>query len=359
MYDGRGDDDMIETFAPGRAELLGNHTDYNGGLVLALALRLGVTARGEARPDARLAIRSTTLGRAYQGDLGSLAPSRDEPWANYVLGVVHEFRRRGASGPGFELEIDSTVPVGAGLSSSAALECATARFLQELWGTSFGDLELALIAQAAEHGWAGVSCGLLDQLSSLFGEPGAAVLIDCRSLEVERLPLPSSVAFVAARSGVAHALVAGEYNARRATCEAAARALGVATLRDVDTAALLASGSLSTLELRRALHVVGETERVARAGELLRRGDVEGLGPLMFDSHGSSRINFENSCAELDLLVEAAATAPGCLGARLSGGGFGGSTINLVRSDSLDAFREHLASDFRRHLGRSLETILC
>lgn len=350
---------MIEAFAPGRAELLGNHTDYNGGLVLALALRLGVTARGEARADGRLAIRSRALGRAFEGDLATLAPSRDEPWANYVLGVVDEFRRRGASGPGFELELDSTVPVGAGLSSSAALECAAARFLQACWGTSFSDLDLALMAQAAEHRWAGVSCGLLDQLSSLFGEPGAAVFIDGRSLEVERIALPADVAFVAARSGVAHALVAGEYNARRAACEAAARALGVAALRDVDTAALLASAALSPLERRRALHVVGEIERVARARELLLAGDAAALGPLMFDSHISSRINFENSCAELDLLVEAAAEAPGCLGARLSGGGFGGSTINLVRADAVDAFRAALADAFEHRLGRPLDTILC
>lgn len=350
---------MVVAYAPGRVELLGNHTDYNEGLVLAVVLERGVTIRGYARDDRRVVLTSETLGESHEESLDELEPSKAQPWAHFVLGVVDQYQRRGVKGPGFEVTIASTLPLGAGLSSSAALECATARFLQDLWGSDFSSLELAKIAQAAEQDYVGVECGLLDQIASLFGHPGSILCIDFRSLEVEQLSMPEGGRLVVAPSGAPHSLSDGEYNERRATCEAAARALGVEALRDVDSVTVQAASALTPHQRRRALHIVGENERVERARGLIRRGHLEGLGELLDQSHKSSRVNFENSSEELDVLVEAARRIPGCLGARLTGGGFGGATVNLVRSDGVKEFRERLALAFERRFDRALDTLLC
>jgi galactokinase len=324
---------MITSFAPGRAELLGNHTDYNAGLVLSIAVDRGVRLAGTVRADGKLIFRSRELGKTYEGSLDALAPSAEHPWANYLLGVFDEFRRRDLAIGGAELEIASNLPLGAGLSSSAALETSTAFWIQKAFGHALPPLELAKIGQASEHRFVGVKCGLLDQISSIFGKAGQATFIDCRSFEVRNLPIPAKDKFVIANSGVKHSLVASEYNQRRAACEAAAQAFGVPFLRDVDSARLEAGGgALPPDVLKRARHIVGENERVAEAAGLLARGEAAAFGQLMFDSHESSRVNFENSCPELDRLVEAARRTPGCLGARLSGGGFGGATINLVEA---------------------------
>ena len=347
---------MITVHAPGRAELLGNHTDYNEGFVLAIGVDRGITLTGSARADSRIVLNATSPVSRYEGALDEVAPSRSESWANYLLGVVHEFQRHGASGPGFELTITSDLPPGAGLSSSAALECSAARFLQGLWGTSFDDLTLARMGQAAEHQFVGVRCGLLDQMTSLFARQDHVLHLDFRTLAVEALPVVPGCRFVVVQSGVKHALVAGEYNERRESCEGAARALGVPFLRDVTPARLEAdAGQLTPVQLKRARHVVGENDRVARAREAFAAGDAGVLGRLMLESHESSRLNFENSCPELDHLVAAAAAAPGCLGARLSGGGFGGATINLVRADSVPAFIEAVSSAFAAQHGRRPE----
>jgi len=326
-------DVMITAFASGRVELLGNHTDYNEGYVLAATLERGVTVRGKPRDDGRVVLVADDLGETFSSALDELSPSRVQPWVNYVIGVIDQFQRRGTRGPGFEATISSDLPMGAGLSSSAALECAAARFLQDLWHSDFPTLELARIAQAAEHEYAGVECGLLDQMAALFGEPGSVVCIDFRSLEVEQLAMAPGVRLVVAPSGAAHVLSDGVYNERRDTCEAAARALGVRALRDVDVATVRQATSLTPLQRRRALHVVSENERVESALGLIHRGDIVGLGELLDQSHESSRLDFENSCEELDRLVEIARAIEGCLGARLIGGGFGGSTVNLVRAE--------------------------
>ena len=324
---------MIKSYAPGRAELLGNHTDYNGGLVLSIAVERGILVSGEVRTNSEILIYARELRQTYEGSLDRLEPSTEKPWANYLLGVFDEFRKRGLALGGVDLTIQSDLPPGAGLSSSAALETATAFFLRHAFGhgASLDNLEMARIGQAAEHRYAGVKCGLLDQISSIYGKAGHATFIDCRSFEVKNIPLPDDLRFVIANSGVKHALVNGEYNERRESCEAAAHALGVHNLREVDSATLeRLAGKLSPAALKRARHVVGEIERVSAGVEALIQGDAKDFGELMFTSHRSSIENFENSCPELDRLVEVARTVPGCLGARLSGGGFGGATINLV-----------------------------
>jgi len=329
---------MIKSYAPGRAELLGNHTDYNEGLVLAIAVERGVLLSGSLRANSEILIYARDLAETYEGTLEKLHPSTEKPWANYLLGVFDEFRRRDLPLGGVDITIQSDLPLGAGLSSSAALEIATAFFLQKAFNHSLSKLELAKIGQAAEHRYAGVKCGLLDQISSIFGVAGHVTFIDCRNFQVRNLPIPPEVRFVIANSGVKHALVAGEYNERRHSCEEAAAALGVRALRDADSALLDSqAAAVSPMALRRARHVVGENERVAAAVDLLERGDAAGFGALMFASHRSSQIHFENSCPELDQLVEAARNVPGCLGARLSGGGFGGATINLVEAGREEA----------------------
>jgi galactokinase len=321
----------LSTYAPGRAELLGNHTDYNEGYVLALAVDRGTTITGRARGDRKVHIHSRELGRTEIIALDKLLAERVSPWSRYTLGVVDQFRRHDLPVEGFEAEISGNLPIGAGLSSSASLENATVLFLARLFGAKLDPMQMARLAQKAEHDFVGVRCGLLDQISSLMSTAGHATFIDCRSMAVDHVPLDGKVSVIIANSNVKHALVGGEYNERRADCEAAAHALGVPFLRDASSEMLKAHQSeLADRIYHRALHITGENERVLEGSAALRRGDVKRFGELMFASHESSRLNFENSTPELDRLVEAARQTPGVYGARLSGGGFGGATINVV-----------------------------
>jgi galactokinase len=255
--------------------------------------------------------------------------------------VAAQFLQRGHELGGFELEISSNLPMGAGLSSSAALEVATALFLQKAFGIDLPRLETARIAQQAEHTYAGVKCGLLDQISSLYGREDHVTLIDFRTYEIRNLPVPKEGRFIIANSNVKHELTGGEYNERRADCEEAARVLGVPFLRDVTMNQVEENKSrLPERAYRRALHITGENHRVIDAVRALEGGDMDRLGRLMFVSHKSSQVNFENSCDELDQLVEAAKAFEGCWGGRLSGGGFGGATINWVKAGKEEAFSE-------------------
>jgi galactokinase len=323
----------ITAYAPGRAELLGNHTDYNEGYVLALAVDRGVTLTGHARQDRMIELRSRELQKAQTISLDALTAEKAADWSRYVLGVVDQFRRNEISLGGFEAEISSTLAMGAGLSSSAALENATGLFLLQAFGGKLEPLQIARFSQKAEHDFVGVRCGLLDQITSLFSRSGDVTLIDCRSFQIDFVPLDQRISVIVANTGVKHALVEGEYNMRREDCEAAARALGVKALRDVSSAMLEEHrGKLSDRIYRRARHIVGENERVLQGAEALRSGDPRRFGELMFASHESSRVNFENSCRELDALVDAAKNTKGVYGARLSGGGFGGATINLAEA---------------------------
>jgi galactokinase len=321
----------VTTYAPGRAELLGNHTDYNEGYVLALALDRGTTITGCARGDRNVRIHSRELGKTEIIALDQLAAERVSPWSRYTLGVVDQFRRNDLPVEGFEAEISGNLPLGAGLSSSASLENATVLFLGKLFGAKLDPMQMARISQKAEHDFVGVRCGLLDQIASLMSTARHATFIDCRTMGVSHVPLHGNLSVILANSNVKHALVGGEYNERRSDCEAAARALGVSFLRDASTELLKSRKSgLADRIYRRALHITGENERVLEGSEALRKGNISRFGELMFASHESSRVNFENSCPELDRLVEAACKTPGVHGARLSGGGFGGATINLV-----------------------------
>ncbi len=358
----------VAAYAPGRVEVLGNHTDYNEGFVLSAALQLGACFWAAAAPDAWCRVFAANRREEARWATGQVHPLPGPGWANYVLGVFAHLMARVPESSrcrGFWGLLRGNVPLGAGLSSSAALEMAVGLALAELYALRLDALSLARIGHAAEHEFVGTRCGLLDQLSSLQGRAGCLILTDFRSYAMEHIPLPADARFILADTGVRHRLAEGEYNSRRAACEAAVRVLAavlphpVSALRDVRRAELEAHADcLDPVTARRAAHVVEENERVWAARDCLRNGDLESFGRLMFASHQSSRTQFENSCAELDTLVEWAARTPGVLGARLSGGGFGGSVILLVRAADTDRVVQALDAFCAQQFGKSLPTRL-
>jgi galactokinase len=341
--------------AHGRVEVLGNHTDYNQGLVLAMGVEYATEVNGSNRTDDRLFFNTKDLKETWEGSLQDLSPSPNQMWVNYILGVLQGLKERGIPLKGINLEISSNLPMGAGLSSSAALTVATQRCLQALWNFSLPSIEMARISQESEHRYARVKCGLLDPMAILHARKEHLLLLDFQSMEVKSIPFPSTATFIIAACGEKHALVDGEYNERRASCEEAARLLGVSSLREVTPDHLLTSKSkLSDRIYRRALHVVGETDRVTKASSLLNKGDMVGFGKLLDESHKSSRENFENSIPALDHLCESSKKSPGHLGARLSGGGFGGSTLHLIQAHQQTEFLSSFQKEATRRLGHSI-----
>lgn len=325
--------------APGRINVIGEHTDYSGGLALPAAIDryvvVGVRPRGESRVNV-VSDRFPGMAR-----LDSLPRSRRGHWSDYVLGVARELAAALGERSGFDAAIVSDLPAGAGLSSSGALEVASAVALLAAWGIEMPGLEIALLCQRAENAFVGARTGIMDQVAALFGRAGSALALDCRSLEWEAVPLPDDrFAFLLADTGVERELAAAAYNDRRHDCERAQQYLGVTDLRGVTI------GDLDRLPdaclRRRVRHVISENERVRQAVEALRRQDAAALGPLLAASHASLRDDFEVSCPELDRLVELAALVPAVAGARMMGGGFGGCVLLLARRDGLDRVEEHL-----------------
>ena len=346
----------LVTFAPGRVELLGNHTDYNAGVVLSGAIQYGVTARIVPGTPGLVELSSSDFKEGFAGGLAELAAIDKGSWMRYPAGVILALAALGSdiSALGAQLNFESDLPSGAGLSSSAALEVATALAVLAAAGRAdtLGTLEIAKLCKQVENDFVGVSCGLLDQVSSAFGKAGHAIYLDCRTEAVENVPAPAGVALLVAHSGVAHRLTGGEYNERRAQCFAAAAKLGVPFLRDVDSATLEAeAGKLTELELSRARHIVGENERVFEGIGHLRAGNAAAFGKLMFASHQSSRVNFANSTPELDELVDIAAGLDGVYGSRLTGGGFGGATVSLVDAARQEAIGQALADQYAERTG--------
>ena len=345
--------------APGRVNLVGEHTDYNEGFVLPMALERNTVVAAAARPDHRLRACSADHGQEGEVDLDAPPGARRGSWLDYVEGTARVLEERFGRVPGADLLIAGDVPEGAGLSSSAALEMSVATALASLAGFSLDRRALALAGQAAEHRFVGTRCGIMDQLVSMLGQAGHALLIDCRSLDTRPIPLyPERAAVLLFDSGVRHRHSSGEYNVRRAQCEEAGARLaallpGVRALRDVAPDALERHASaLPEPLLRRARHVVTEIERTTLAASALSRGDLAGFGRLMFASHRSLRDDFEVSVPELDALVQAAAGAPGVFGARMTGGGFGGCTVALVESGQAEAAGAAIAKAFATRFGR-------
>ena len=333
--------------APGRLEVLGNHTDYNLGLTLSCAvdLRCHASIAKLDQPEVRLS------SSAFDADFEVYPLDRlDAPkghWANYVLGLIAILRQRGHDLPGLTIHFDSQVPGSAGLSSSSALEMSALTAMTRLIGVDLPPIEMAMIGQRVESDVVGAKTGLLDQLTSLLGKRGQLLGIDFKAMETLQLPMPEGWCFVAVDSGVKHDLTQA-YNQRRASCEQAAAAMGVASLRDADDKRLTQFRSAMPDEAWRcAKHVLKENERVTQAHIALQEGDIQTLGELMFQSHASSRDDFRNSCAPLDALVEHAGQDSRCIGARLSGGGFGGITIHLVRQEEAQDYLADLLHAFK------------
>jgi galactokinase len=351
--------------APGRVNLIGEHTDYNDGFVLPIAIDRWTIVHAAASSGRHLRVASAGFGGVVEIDLDSPGAGRTGSWSDYVTGVAVVLERSGHRLSGAELAIESTVPIGAGLSSSAALETSVGYALLDLGGYSVDRTALAKACQQAEHEFAGTRCGLMDQFVACHGRRGHAMLLDTRSLDVEWLPLPQGLRVIVCNSMVAHALAANEYNRRREDCETGSRVLAgmfpaVRALRDVSLNELEAARSvLPDRIFRRCRHVVTENDRVQVAAAALRRGDLETFGTQMTASHASLRDDYDVSTPELDLLVEIAGRSEGVFGARLTGGGFGGCTVNLVRESAAAAFERDVRERYGAATGHTPEIYTC
>jgi galactokinase len=352
--------------APGRLELLGNHTDYNQGVVMGLAIDRFVCIAGKKKAGTEISIYSCEFNQTETFDLKNIAKNPEAKWANYPKGVIEQFQKNGYTLSGFDLAIKSTIPLGSGVSSSAALLVATALALQKLFSGKLQKLEIAMMCHKAEHDFVGANNGILDQYCSVFGKAGHALYIDCRSLEHETVPILSSDLKIAVcQTNVKHSIVEGEYQSRRKQCEQAAEFFkkkkpGVSALRDVTSDDLKKWGKeMDPLVLKRARHIVEENERVLAGKELLKKGDLDGFGKLLFASHESSRNNFENSCSELDVMVNIAKSIKGVWGSRLSGGGFGGCTLAFVKSDRAEKLAQAVLEQYPAQTGKETDIFLC
>ena len=345
--------------APGRVNLVGEHTDYNEGFVLPMAIDRAAWIAFRPRPDGRVHLFSLHFGEATEFDLGGLSKT-GPAWAQYVKGVAWSLREDGHALRGFEGVLAGDVPIGAGLSSSAAVELAAARALAASSDLAWEPKAMALRAQRAENSWVGMKCGIMDQLASAAAVAGSALLIDCRSLDTTLVPLPPAASVVVLDTSTRRALVDSAYNERRAQCEEAARSLGVTALRDLTPEEL--AGSAVPLEAtvrRRARHVVSENARTLAAAEAMRSGDAAALGRLLDASHESLREDFEVSSPALEAMVACAQSDGAAYGARLTGAGFGGCAVALVHRAEAEAFSARVQAAFRERTGLTPQAYVC
>lgn len=352
--------------APGRVNLIGEHTDYNEGFVLPVAIDRAVLVAAAPSGGRTFRLYSFDFRESFEFEPDNLVRTKYAPWANYVMGVVQEMTAAGIHVPGACLGIAGDVPRGAGLSSSAALEVACATALAALADARVEPVELGRICHRAENNFVGVRCGIMDQFVSALGQAGHALLLDCRSETWEQIPLslPGCV-LVVSNTLVKRSLASSKYNERRAECEEAVSLLrgllpGVSALRDVSSRDLVEKGaSLPERLLRRARHVVTENERTLAAARAMREGDLDRLGELLYASHESLRRDYEVSCPELDRLVELARAVPGVVGSRMTGAGFGGCTVSIVREEALADFTRTVSSGYQDIFGVRPEIYPC
>ena len=345
--------------APGRVNLIGEHTDYNDGFVLPLAINRAAWIALRPRADRQVAIYSLHFDQAAAFDLDRL--ERGGPgWVEYLKGVAWALAEAGYRLAGWDGVVAADVPIGAGLSSSAALELATARAFAAVAGFDWDATTMARLGQKAENQWVGMNCGIMDQMISAAGRAGHALLIDCRSLETDSVPLPQGASVVVLDTATRRGLVDSAYNERRAQCEAAARFFGVPALRDVTADQFAArADELDDLARRRARHVITENERTLAAANAMRQDDPAALGALMDASHVSMRDDFEISRWEMDAMVTIARAHPACWGARMTGGGFGGCAVALVQTAQAEAFADQVAAAYQARTGLTPTLYVC
>ncbi len=338
--------------APGRVNLIGEHTDYNDGFVFPMAIDRATWIALRPRADKRVSAISLDMDERREFALDDLPRPGKIRWIDYLIGVAWSLGERGYALNGWDGVISGDVPIGSGLSSSAALELAAARAFYEVSDFDWDARAMALACQAAENNWLGVNCGIMDQMISAAGVADRALLIDCRSLATRTAPLPPGTAVVILDTGTRRGLVDSEYNERRARCEAAARHFGVAALRDVELATFKRrAGELDEVSQRRARHVISENERALQARDAMKAGDAGTLGRLMIESHISLRDDFEVSSPALDAIVAGASAEAACYGARMTGAGFGGCAVALARTEAADTFGKRVAAKYRAETG--------
>jgi len=348
--------------SPGRINIIGEHTDYNDGFVLPAAInKKSVFKLSKNGSDQTVNIRSEDFGNSYSFSLTDLKPLKSG-WENYVMGVINELQKSGAHLEGFDGEFGGDVPIGSGMSSSAALECSLAFGLNELFDLGFDNWQIIKICQLAEHNFAGIKCGIMDQFASVMGKKDHAMLLDCRSLEYKFFPLElGKYEFLLMNTNVSHTLASSEYNTRRIECEKGVEIIrskfpNIKNLRDATLEMLThCTSELPEPIFKRCHHIITENERVLNATDALTKKDFHLLGKLMYQSHLSLQTKYEVSCQELDFLVDITQENPHVLGSRMMGGGFGGCTINLILRNERASFVDHASTAYRKQYGIDLK----
>ena len=343
--------------APGRVNLIGEHTDYNDGFVLPMAIERYVVIAGDTNAGREVTLHSVTTGETARFDIRPKVARGEPAWSNYVRGVVAGFAERTKKLPAFDAVIESTLPLGGGLASSAALEVATATLLEAMTDQALEPIAKALLCQRAEHDFAGVPCGIMDQFTSILAQQNHAVLLDCRSRTTTAVPMTDpAITVLIINTNIRHKLAEGEYAQRRSQCEEAADVLKVPALRDATPAMLEAArGQLDPVVFRRAHHVISENERTLQAAKAMQASDWPAAGQLMYASHASLRDDYQVSCPELDTVVEIAqeiGAAGGVLGCRMTGGGFGGCAVSLVKTDLVQRITRNLDAAYEKKTRR-------
>jgi len=352
--------------APGRVNLIGEHTDYNDGYVLPVAIDRSVLVAAALRGDRQVVIHALDFGESTKFSLDDIRPDQAQTWSNYQRGVAYFLEERGITLPGLNAVVIGDVPIGSGLSSSAAVEVSMAYTWQVLAGFEMSRVELALLCQRAENEFVGINCGIMDQFVSALGQRDHALLIDCRSLDHQPVPLPTGVAIVVADTMKRRGLVDSEYNTRRRECEEGVRILQrylpeAQALRDVSVAQFKAQSSKLKAQnvRRRCRHIIYENERVLKSVTALRAGDLAAFGQLVNESHISLRDDYEVSCPELDIMAEAAWRVDGVYGSRMTGAGFGGCTVSLVAEEAIEDFRSQVATAYEEATGIVPQIYVC
>ena len=346
-----GADPAYLAHSPGRVNIIGEHTDYNGGFVLPMAINFSAWIALRPRQDDRVILTALDKNEKLDFGLGGFSKGK-RSWREYVKGVAWSLQEEGSELKGWEGVLSGNVPIGAGLSSSAALELALARAFALVSDLAWDPVQMALACQKAENGWVGVNSGIMDQIISASGKKDYALMIDCSSLKTKHVPVPKKTRFLILDTATRRGLLDSAYNERREQCEAAACHFGVESLRDITQDQLLERAGILDLTLyRRAQHVISENQRVLDAVEALDQGDAAALGLLMNESHTSMRIDFEISRDEMDYMVSIAQDQPGCYGARMTGGGFGGCAVALVAEDQIEIFKDSVIQEYRLKTG--------